>query len=292
MAASQSSPTALKRWIAGELTKLRERNGYSRADAAAAIHGSVQGMGHFENARRLPKPLELKTLLEFYGVPERADFFLSLRERAKKGRDWWIGFDTNNGALPEYFKLFLGLEAMAARIESWDVQVTPGLFQTRDYAEAIIRDGEPELSDDEVQRRLELRMARQQEVLEDGDQPSVWAVIDEAAVRRVVGGPTVHRDQLDHLLKLAERPNIDVQVLPFAAGAHTGTEGAFTLLTYPAEFEGDPGTVYAETRVRGIYYEEPEEVMNYRDVLTRLRVKACDQPDSLALINRIAKELS
>lgn len=290
MSTSQGSPTALKRWIAGEMTKLRERSRRSRAEAAEVVHGSVQGIGHIENGRSLPGPLQLDKLLTFYGVPDRVEFFQQLRILAKRGKDWWIGFDVDSGTLPGYFKLFLGLEAMAAKIESWDVQVVPGLLQTRDYAAAIIRDGDPALSGAEVRRRVDLRLARQREVLESGKSPLVSSVLDEAAVHRVVGGPRVMREQLDQLLRLAQRSNIDLQVLPFTAGGHTGTEGPFTLLTYPPEFESDPGTVYSETRVKGIYYETPEEVMRYRAVLTQLRTASCEPRESLRLIERTAKE--
>ena len=286
-----TSPTALKRWIAGELTRLRERSGHTRAEAAKAIHGSIQNIGHFEVGRRMPKALELETLLRLYGVSDRVEFFLTLRDRARKGTDWWIGFDADDSALPEYFKLFLGLEAMASKIESWDVQVVPGLFQTREYAESIVRAGEPELPDDEVSRRVELRMARQREVLGREHPPSVWAILDEAALRRSVGGADVMRAQFDELVRLAQRPNVEVQVLPLDAGAHAGTEGAFTILTYPPDFDGDLGMVYAETRVRGIYYDEPENVRKYRETLTRLQVASCKQRDSIELIERIAKDL-
>lgn len=289
MSTSQGSPTALKRWIAGELGRLRERGGYSRAEAARAIRGSVQGVGHFELGRRLPKPLELEKLLEFYGVPERVEFFLSLRERAKKGKDWWIEFDSEP-ALPEYLRLFLGLEAMASRLQSWDTHVVPGLLQTRDYAEAIIRDGVPCLSEAGRQRRLELRMARQQEVLGERGKRSVHVVISEAAFHHVVGSREVQRAQLEHLLTLAERSDIEIQVLPFEAGLHTGVDGAFMLLNYPS-FEDDPGTVYVETHVEVLYYEQRSTVTHFRRALDHLHSKACDQSESLVLIKRAGKGL-
>lgn len=279
MVASSTSPTVLKRWVAFELRKLREDAGVSRDEAAKAIKGSVQNIGHIETARSLPKPLELERLLELYGVPERSEFFLELRTRAKKGRDWWIGFDEST--VPEYFKLFLGLESSAVKIESWDAIVIPGLFQTPDYARAIIRDGDPSLSNTEVAHRVELRIARQAEVLDQEDAPQVWAVISEAALRLQVGGTGVLKAQLAHLLERREDPNIELQVLPATAGAHTGTEGSFTVLTFPNELMHDPGCVYTETRVKGIYHEEPAQVMTYRDTLTRLRVRA-DKPEDFA----------
>jgi transcriptional regulator with XRE-family HTH domain len=287
--ASSTSPTVLKRWVAFELRKLREDAGISRDGAAKAIKGSVQNIGHIETARSLPKPLELERLLELYGVPERSEFFLELRTRAKKGRDWWIGFDEST--VPEYFKLFLGLESSAVKIESWDAIVVPGLFQTPDYARAIIRDGDPSLSNTEVARRVELRIARQEEVLGQEDAPQVWAVISEAALRLQVGGPGVLKAQLAHLVERREEPNIELQVLPASAGAHTGVDGGFIVLTFPAEVAHDPGCVYVEGRVKGVYYEEPIHVMAYRDALTRLQVRADKPEDFPGWIKRTMKDL-
>jgi transcriptional regulator with XRE-family HTH domain len=283
-----NSPTVLKRWIAYELRKLRERNDLTREDAAKAIRGSVPNIGHIENGRSLPGPLELEKLLGLYGVPDRFEFWLELRDRAKKGKDWWIGL---SDSVPDYFNLFLGLESCAVQIESWDAHVVPGLFQTPDYARAIIRGGEPRLTQDEIDRRVEVRMGRQHEVLDDGDAPLIWIVIAEPALRWLVGGNETMRAQLDRLVSLSERSNIDIQVLPFSAGAHTGVEGTFTLLTFPSELENDPGAVFAETRVKGYYYEDPEQIALYRDALARLRVHALKPADSPAFIHRIAKEL-
>lgn len=288
MAASSGSPTVLKRWIAFELRKLRENLGISREVAAKSIHGSSPNIGHIEVGRNLPGPLELERLLQLYGVPERFEFFLELRTRAKKGRDWWIGF---GDTIPKFFNLFLGLESMAVQIESWDAQVVPGLFQTPDYARAMIRGGNPELSDEEVDGRVELRMARQREVLDEGDAPSVWRVIAESALRLQVGGTETMQFQLKRLLELSKRPNLEIQVLPLSAGAHTGVEGTFDLLSFPPELENDPGVVFVETRVKSYYYEDPEEIAKYRNALNRLRVQATKPEATPAFIRRIAKDL-
>jgi hypothetical protein len=286
---SSSSPTVLKRWIGFELRRLREVRDIGRATAADAIRGSVGQLQHIETARSLPKPLELDRLLELYGVPERSEFFQALRTRAKRGRDWWIGFD--EAAVPEWFALFLGLESSAVKIESWDAQVVPGLFQTPEYAEAVIRGGEPGLSDDEVADRVRLRLARQR-ILDQDDRPKIWSVLHEAALRSVFGGTDIQRAQLQHLGELAQRPNIDIQVLPFAAAAYSGGHDTFTILSFPAELAHDPGAVYVQTKIKGYYYEEPEELSAYRDAMTRLQVQAITPEQSPAFIHRVAEELS
>lgn len=283
-----SSPTVLKRWIAFELRRLRELAGITRERAAAAIHGSVTNIGHMEVGRSLPGPLELERLLELYGVPERIEFWRELRLRAKKGKDWWIGF---GDVVPDYFFLFLGLESSATQIESWDAHIVPGLFQTPDYARAVFRALRPELADAEIDQQVELRIARRNEVLNRESPPLVWRVIAEPALRWEVGSRDTLRAQLGYLLELAEQPTIDIQVLPFSAGAHIGVDGTFSLLTFPAELENDVGVVFAETRVKGYYYEETEQITRYRNALSRLRVQAITPAESPALIHRIAKEL-
>ncbi|MGW5054530.1 DUF5753 domain-containing protein [Actinokineospora sp. NPDC004072] len=241
-----------------------------------------------EVGRSLPGPLELERLLEVYGVPERIEFWRELRLRAKKGRDWWIGF---GDVVPDYFFLFLGLECSARQIESWDAHIVPGLFQTPDYARAVFRGLRPELTDAEIDQQVELRLARRQEVLHAESPPVVWRVIAEPAMRWEVGSRDTLRAQLGYLLEVAEKPNIEIQVLPFSAGAHIGVDGTFSLLTFPAELENDQGVVFAETRVKGYYYEEPEQITRYRDVLTRLRVQAINPKDTPAYIHRMMKEL-
>ncbi|HET9258478.1 MAG TPA: helix-turn-helix transcriptional regulator [Pseudonocardiaceae bacterium] len=284
---ASSSPTALKRWIAYELRRLREASGRTRQEAAARVGRTVAQIGHLETGRNLPSAGDVEVLLNWYGHPDRIEFFRDLLKQAKKGRDWWIGLAD---AVPDYFALFLGLEASAAQLQSYDCVVVPGILQTHAYAQAVIRMGERARPDAEVARRVELRMARQQ-LIERADKPlQVWTVLDEAVLYRQVGGIEVMREQLERLVKLAERPNIDIQVLPATAGGHAITEGTFTLLTFPPELHSDPGVVYVETRVRGIYFEDPAEIQLYRQALTRLQVHALNPDESPAMIQRIADE--
>jgi transcriptional regulator with XRE-family HTH domain len=285
---ASSSPTALRRWISYELRRLREASGRTRQEAADRLGRTVAQIGHLETGRNLPSAGDLEVLLSWYDHPERIEFFRDLLRRAKKGHDWWVGLAD---AVPEYFALFLGLEASASQLQSYDALVVPGILQTPAYAQAIIRAGERARPDHEVARRVELRMARQQ-LIERADEPlQMWSVLDEGVLHRQVGGVEVMREQLERLVKLSERPNIDLQVLPVTAGAHAGTEGSFTLLTFPPELHSDPGVVYVETRVRGIYYEDPAEIQSYRQALTRLQVQALSPDESPAMIQRIAEEL-
>ncbi|WP_329050005.1 helix-turn-helix domain-containing protein [Amycolatopsis sp. NBC_01488] len=288
----ESSRSALKRWIGTELKRLRQRAGYERADVAERLGKTGAWPGHVEVGRNLPSAADLEVLLTWYGHVERLTFFRTLLTRAKKGRDWWIGF---SDVTPEWFNVYLGLESIARQLSGYDAMVVHGLFQLPEYAEAVIRDVNPTLPDAEVNRRVELRMARHEVLTHrtDMDPLRVWRVIDEAALRRVVGNPAIARRQLEQLVKLAEMPNITLQVLPASAGSHPGIEGTFTIMDYPAEFEDDPGTVWIESRIRGTFIEEPAEISIYRDDLTRLQAhKALKPEQSIALIEQVTKEIT
>jgi DNA-binding XRE family transcriptional regulator len=284
---SSGSTTALKWWFAVEMRRLREKCRITREQAAAAVRGSPQNIGHIEVGRTLPKPLELERLLELYGVPERIDFFQELRTRAKRGRDWWIGF---SDSVPENLNLFLGLESSAVQIESWDAYVVPGLFQTAATAEALIRVGRPELGAAEIRRLVELRMARQYEILDRDSPPLIWSVIAEPALRWTVGGEDVLRAQLDRLVELSDRPHIEIQVLPLTTGAHAGTEGTFKILSAPPELHNYPGCVFVEDRIRGHYYEDPDQILIYRNDLARLRLQAGKPDDTPTYLHQLTKD--
>jgi transcriptional regulator with XRE-family HTH domain len=284
-----SAATAPKRWIAFALKRAREQAAKSRQDVADHLDCTVSHISHLETGRNLPNAAECEKLLTFYGLGERWPFFRELLKAAKKGRDWWKA-PAFSGAEPEWFDLYLGLEAWARVVASYDALVIPGLFQTREYAAALIRAGHPNLSDAEVQRRVDLRMERQTVLTREPQPLQVWSVLDEAALRRPIGGPTVTRAQLTHLVKLAERPNIDLQVLPLASGAHAGLDGTFTVLDFPLELPGDPGTVYVQNRLKGVYYEERVEIDEYRQILTRLQAEAVTPAESPLVIARIAEE--
>ncbi|MFD2415938.1 helix-turn-helix domain-containing protein [Amycolatopsis pigmentata] len=284
------NPTAIKRWIALEMRRHRETAGIDRAAAAERIGKASTVIAHIETARNLPAPSDVEVLLQFYGQPELVASFRELIKKARRGKDWWIKF---HDAVPESFNLYLGLETGAARISSVDLTVLPALFQTREYASAILRPPGQRLSNEEIESRIELRLARQAAVLDRGeDAPQIWSVIDEGILRRRTGGPAVMRAQLEHLARLSERPNIEIQVLPFSAGAHPATDGPFTILDYPTEFVGDPGTVCIENRRQVLYYESMESLNDFRRTFERLQIQA-EHPDrSREMILSMAKEIS
>lgn len=284
-----SSPTVLKRYIALELRRLREAAGFKREHVAERLRCTVSHVSHLEIMRNLPKATELEVLLDFLGAAERTAAFLDLVDAARKGRDWWIPF---KGTAPEWFDLYLAMESSAAQIDSYDSMIVPGLFQTPAYAKAVIRVGRPELADAEVARRLELRMARQDVLTRQPDPPIVWSVLDESVLYRPAGEPQVLIEQLDHLVKLLDLPMVTIQLLPLEVGVHAGIEGTFNILTFPPELVGDPGVAYTEPKTGGIYYEDPAEIMFYRDTLRRIQIQAHTPHDTRTLLVRRIEELT
>lgn len=281
-----SSPAVLRRWISLELRRLRIAAGKSRPDAADRVRASRATIGHMETARNLPTAAVLEILLGFYGVPDRLDFFLDLIDAARRGKNWWEGLESE---VPDWFNLYLGLEAGAAEVSVFDAYLIPGLLQTPRYAEAVMR-ANPELTAEQLERRLALRMGRQQVLEREPDPMHYWTIVDESALYRRRGTPEVMVEQLTHLLKMADRPRIDLQVLPLTVGAHVAQQGSFQIFRFPEEMVGDPGLVYLELFVEGRYYDEPEEVALYDRAMTRLRVQAATPEDSKVLIERAIRK--
>lgn len=286
---TMQSPTVLKRYIALELRRLRESQGLRREEVATRLRCALSHVTHLETMRNLPRAAELEVLLDFYGAADRTSAFLDLLDAARRGRDWWSPF---KGTEPDWFDLFLGMEASAAQIESYDVLVVPGLFQTRSYAEAVIRAGQAGISEGELSRRIELRMARQGVLDRKVDPPTVRCVLDESVLLRKAGTDAVMAEQMERLVALSRQPNIGIQVLPLDAGLHAGVDGGFTELTFPPELAGDPGIVYLDTRFRGTYYDDPGHILRFRNILTDIRIAALSPDESRErLVGRI-KELS
>ena len=224
-------------------------------------------------------------LLELYGVTgaERDGLIQLTREARQPG--WWHSF---RDVLPNPYEVYIGLEAGAASIRNFEPIVVPGLLQTEDYARATFRNGPRELDVDEVQRRVEVRLARQ-EILARDDRPRLWAVIDEAVIHRAVGGVSVMRRQLRHLAESAQQGRTTIQVVPYRAGAHAGTTGPFVILDFPEPT--DPAVVYVETLAGDIYLEERSDVNRYTLAFDRLLAAALHPDDSMQLIERLASTL-
>lgn len=268
--------------MALELLRRREAAGLTREEAARQIEWSTSTIFRIETGRSRPQPGNVRVLLELYGVsgPERDGLIRLAREARQPG--WWHSF---RDVLPNPYEVFIGLEAGAASIRNFEPVVVPGLLQTEEYARQMSRGGPRELDREDIERRVEVRMERQR-ILAREDRPRLWAVIDEAVIRRVVGGPEVMREQLRHLIECAEQGKTTLQVVPFGAGAHAGTTGPFIILDFPEPT--DPSVVYVETLAGDLYLEERADVDRYTLAFDRLLAAALHPDDSVRLVQQVA----
>lgn len=266
-------PTVQRMLLGVHLRRLREAQGVSREQAGYEIRASESKISRMELGRVSFKERDVADLLTLYevtDVQERARLLNLARDANTPG--WWQRY---GGAFPAWFQSYLGLEGAASLIRSYEVQFVPGLLQTREYARAVTGLGQERSPAEEIERRVDLRMARQQ-VLDRPDPPQVWAVVDEAVLRRPIGGVAVLRAQIEALIKATERPNVRLQVVPFHVGGHPAAGGAFTLLRFPDE--DLPDVVYIEQLTTAIYLDRREDVDHYTEVMARLCV-AAEQPD-------------
>jgi transcriptional regulator with XRE-family HTH domain len=279
---SDGSPTVLRIMLGRRLRQLRESRDISREAAGFQIRASESKISRMETGKVSFKERDIDDLLSLYGVSDQAEREVLLRvARQANSPGWWHRFGDVH---PRWFETFLGLEAAASLIRTYEVQFVPGLLQTKDYAEAVIRLGHGGATDDEIARRVSLRIARQRR-LEDSKELQLWAVVDEAALRRVLGGPAVMRDQFAALIEAARLPNITLQVVRFGAGGHPAAGGPFTLLRF-ADREL-PDLVYAEQLTSALYIDQREEVDTYLRAMERLSV-AADPPDqTLAFLTEL-----
>ncbi|WP_374727521.1 helix-turn-helix domain-containing protein [Haloactinomyces albus] len=279
------SPTVRRRRLAAELRRLRAALDLTQQQAAAHLGCTQAKIGRFETAKRTPSVGDVSALLDFYGVGDaEREQLLNLTRDARK-RGWWHSY---SDVLPEWYETYVGLEAEASSIHTYESEAIPGLLQTHEYAYAITKATLIRADEAEIARRVELRIQRQQRVI--GEKPlELWAVLGEAALRRRVGGPGVLRRQLEHVLKLVAMANVTVQVMPLDAGAHPAQVGPFVILRYSDH--ADPDVVYLETHVGGLYLEREIELSNYVTMMDHLRAHAIDPETSLQVIDERIGEL-
>jgi transcriptional regulator with XRE-family HTH domain len=282
----QAGPTVARVLLGARLRKLREDAQVTRDDAGRAIRGSESKISRLELGRTGFKRRDVSDLLARYGVSDEAEraTLLALAEQANTA-GWWRDYED---VLPGWFEPYLGLEQAASLIWTYETLFVPGLLQTPDYARAVLQSG---AGDDapgaETGRRTALRMQRQQ-ILHRPDPPHVWAVIDEAALRRPVGGRVVMRAQIRHLMESAQFPHIRLQVLPFSAGGCAGTGVPVTLLRFPEAELAD--VVYLEQLISATYPARPADLACYRTALTRLAAQAHTPAASVTTLQHVLDE--
>ena len=279
---TRASPTVRRRRLGLELRRLREAAGVTIDVVADRLECSSSKISRIETGHTGATPRDVRDMLSVYGVsgPPAEDLVQVAREARQKG--WWHLYGTVlTGA-------YVGLEAAASDIYAYEGQVVPGLLQIDEYARTMIVKGRPDISEAELDRRVHVRMARQS-LIHQSDPLRLWVVLDEAVFHRMVGGPAVMRRQIDHLVMIAGLPNLTLQVLPFAVGAHAGMDGSFAILGY--EEAADPDVVFAENAAGGLFLEKDEELRRYRFIFDHLRASALPPDESVAFLAARVKEL-
>lgn len=278
-------PTVLRILLGAQLRRLREAKRISLEEAGNVIRASHSKISRLETGRVGFKDRDIADLLTYYGVTDEQEreTLRTLAVRAN-AHGWWHDY---SDILPQWFEDYVGLEEAAAQIRAYQVQFVPGLLQTGDYIRAVRQLGHPMASERELDRWVGLRLARQV-VLTRPDPPSIWVVVDEAALRRPVGGQAVMRAQLKHLLEMAQRQSVTIQIIPFDAGGHAAAGGPFSILRF-ADYDL-PDVVFLEQLTSALYLDKPEVVDNYLMVMERLCVAAVTPAQSLKMLREMIKE--
>ena len=279
---ARGSPTVRERRLARALRHLREEAKLTIDEVAEKLEISASTVSRMETAQVGVRPRDLRFLLDMYKVSdaERDQLLQIARERRKQ--QWWQEYaDLPNIAVAP-------LEAEASAISQYSTQLVPGLLQTEAYARAVLKAIRLDAEADDIDRRLELRLHRQ-ELLATEQAPEYWVVLDEAVVRRHVGGPSVMAEQLGLLVEAAQRPNLTLQVLPFVSGEHAGMDGEFTILHYRGA--DDPDVVYIENTGSDLYLEAPEVTRRYKKLFDHLRAAAQNPGESIRTLGGIQSEL-
>ncbi len=276
-----------QRKLAGELRRLRESTGKTVEEVGDALNWSKSKVSRIENGRTAVQPRDVRLLLNLYEAPDDQRERLETLARTARERGWW---DAYAGVLPAEFTNYIELEAEASAMRCYDALIPFGLLQTEEYARHVIRSALLISPPGEIERRVQVRLARQRMITRAESPLDLWAVLDEAVLRRRIGAPDplVMQDQLRHLIELSQLPNITIQVLPDVSGSHPATSGAFTIMQFP--HPADPDVVYIENLTSNLYVENETEIYRYTLVFDQLRATALTPEQSVAFIAELAEK--
>jgi transcriptional regulator with XRE-family HTH domain len=289
--AQTSSPTVWRRWLALELRRLRRESGMSMQQVADEIGGAKGRLSFIESAERPVQPGDIDALLALYDVPQErwAAYHQAARDARKKG--WWESYDA--ATLPDWLSLYVGLEQGAGKLLAYEPHIVHGLLQTPDYAAAVMRADLTMRTEERIAEMTKLRAERQEALTRHSDPLTLWVVLDETVLHRVVGNRETMRCQLEHIVKVAEQlPNVIVQVLPFTGGANVGSRGPCTVLTFNSSDASDRGVVYVEHYASSLYLQEPAEIERHTLVFQHLSAQALPPRDSITTIRTAAEEFA
>jgi transcriptional regulator with XRE-family HTH domain len=278
---TRRSPTIRRRRLGVELRRHREAAGITIDVVAERLRCSSSKVSRIETGHTGAALRDVHDILDIYGVREtvREELVQIAREAKQKG--WWHPFSTVLN------RAYVGLEAAARSIRTYEQQVVPGLLQSEEYAIAMIRAARLGDTDTEIEQRVHVRMARQSLLTQD-DPIDLRVVLDEAVLSRPVGGDDVMRDQLMRLIEAARLPNVIIQILPFVAGPHAGMDGTFVILEF--EEDEDADVVFAENATGGLFLEKAEELRKYHSIFETIRATALDPEESIEMIEMLVEE--
>ncbi|MET9418389.1 helix-turn-helix transcriptional regulator [Streptomyces klenkii] len=281
--ASSVNPTVRRRRLGQELRKLRELKGMTAEEVAERLLVSQSKISRLENGRRSISQRDVRDLCGVYGVEDHR-IVDSLMQMAKESRQqgWWHAF----GDIP--YSVYIGLETDAASLRVYEASLVPGLLQTPNYASAVTEGSWPEATTADIERRVQVRMRRQERITDPENPLRLWAVIDESALRRIVGNREIMAEQMRQLVQFSLEPHITVQVLPYDVGAHPGMYGKFSILEF--NDPQDASTVYLEGITSDLYLEKPNDVQTYSVMYEHLRMQALNAEHSRQFIDRVAEE--
>jgi transcriptional regulator with XRE-family HTH domain len=267
------------------LQDMRQNVGASLEEAAKALRVTPLTIRRLEKAEVALKPLYVEKLLQTYGADQQEiDEFVAMAERANKP-GWWHAY---RDVVPSWFTAYVSLETGAKTLRTYEPHYVTGLLQTRDYARCVLRGGFPNDSEEELERRVELRL-RRQSLLERTDAPTLWVVMEEAVLHRAVGGPDVMREQIDRLLEASELDHVSLDIVPFSAGAHVGACAPFTYFRF--EEPELPDIVYSELLTASVYLDDRADVVAHLEAHSRMALLTSSQ-ESKAILTRMRKEYS
>ncbi|UUU37708.1 helix-turn-helix domain-containing protein [Streptomyces sp. NBC_00162] len=281
--AVNGNPTVRRRRLGAELRRLRLARGLTSTQVAERLLISQPKISHLENGRRAIKPRDVRDLCALYGVtdPQVVDALMRMATESER-QGWWVAC----GEIP--YAVYIGLETAAASVRSYEPLVIPGLLQTPAYARAVIEETIPLATPEQIAVRREVRLRRQSRAHHPARRLRLWVVLDESALRRVVGSPQIMREQLAYLNRLGAQPHITVQVLPHSTGAHPGLSGQFSILDFP-DAPG-AGTVYLERFTSDLYLEKRSDVQHYSAMFDHLQAQALNPERTRCFITRAAEE--
>jgi hypothetical protein len=278
-------PTVPRMLVGIQLHRFREAAAVTPDQAAYEIRASRSKISRMENGLVRFKERDVTDLLTLYGITdEQTRSALVALTRQANTPGWWSKY---GDIMADWFEAYLGLETAASVIRTFELQFVHGLFQTEDYARAVTMLGHTSAPADEIERRVSLRLNRQ-DLLNGPDPPQVWTVIDEGALRRPVGGSAVMRAQLDHLVEVSRLRHVTIQVVPFSRGGHAAAGGSFTVLRF-GEPEV-PDVVYIEQLTSALYLDKHEDVDHYMEVMNHLSAEALTPADSARFLAGIIRD--